>query len=326
MKDQAVLTTGQTKSRLRRIFPVILLFFLAPIFGEYILGVLSLSELPYVIFLAPMYGGGALLIREITRRTDGGLATMLILGIAYGLIEEGIIDQMIFNPNYLTQSGFEWHTAIPFIGVDAWLTIYVLAMHAIWSTCIPILIVEALFPERGNKPWLGKSGIGVVSAVFILGSAFLCYDVSVEKQFFASIPQLVGTIIIIVLLVIISIRFGNKTLAPTKGDVPKPLLLGLFSFITSSLFMLADTTYGWASVWACLLLLTGFFLVVYYWSQRHGWGRRHQLALAGGGILTYSWLGLFSGSIIFGSGAIILFVLAYRRIKKYETGLQSSLK
>ncbi len=297
------------------ILPATLLFFLAPVFGEYLLGVLPPSEIFYVLFLAPMYGGGALLIREITRRTGRGVATMLILGIAYGLVEEGIIDQMLFNPDYLGQ---DWHTTISFIGIDGWLTIYVLTMHAIWSTCIPILIVEALFPERGIKPWLNKKGLGIVSAIFILGSAYLCYEVAVEKQFFASIPQLLGTTMMIIFLVIISFRFGRHTVVYTTTIAPKPWFIGVVSFVTSSLFMLSDSTYGWYSFGACLLLLAVFFLIVYFWSHQNGWGDRHRIAIAGGAILTYSWLGLLSGSVLFGLGAIALFILANRRAKKIK--------
>jgi hypothetical protein len=52
----------------RRFLPVAFLFFLAPLFGEYLLGNLKLSEIIYLPFIAPLYGAGALIIREVTRR------------------------------------------------------------------------------------------------------------------------------------------------------------------------------------------------------------------------------------------------------------------
>ena len=53
---------------MRRFVPALALFALAPLIGECLLGNLTIPEiglLPPV--LAPMYGGGALLIREATR-------------------------------------------------------------------------------------------------------------------------------------------------------------------------------------------------------------------------------------------------------------------
>jgi hypothetical protein len=44
------------------------LFFLAPLFGEYLLGNLKFSEIALLPFIAPLYGGGAILIRETVRR------------------------------------------------------------------------------------------------------------------------------------------------------------------------------------------------------------------------------------------------------------------
>ncbi|MFQ3544095.1 hypothetical protein Q7A53_08405 [Halobacillus rhizosphaerae] len=314
VKKKAHITSRPTELKERRILPAVLLFFLAPLFGEYLLGILSLSEIYYVLFLSPMYGGGAILIREVTRRAGQGTVMLLILGIAYGLIEEGIVDQMLFNPNYL--AGQEWNSYISFLGMDGRLTIYVLAMHAVWSTCIPILLIEALFPERKLKPWLSKKGLGFVAALFIIGSAYLCYETKMEKHFFASVPQLLGTTLTVIILVIVSFKCKYHTSVSLETPAPKPWFIGGVSFITSSLFMLADSSYGWVSFGACVILATGFFLMVYHWSGRNDWGDNHRIALIGGGILTYVWLGMFSGSIIFGFGAIVLLILANRRLKK----------
>ena len=48
-----------------------------------------------------MYGGGALLVRELTRRSGRGGLTLLLLGAAYGVVEEGLGDMSLFNPNFL---------------------------------------------------------------------------------------------------------------------------------------------------------------------------------------------------------------------------------
>ena len=77
------------------------LFFLAPLVAEFLLGNLPITLLAALVLLAPMYGGGALLIREVARRAGRGVPTMLLLGVAYGLLEEGVATQSLFNPHYV---------------------------------------------------------------------------------------------------------------------------------------------------------------------------------------------------------------------------------
>ena len=75
--------------------------FVAPLVAEFLLGDLPIKLLPALIVLAPMYGGGALLIRETVRRTGRGWPSILLLGMAYAIFEEAFTTQSLFNPNYL---------------------------------------------------------------------------------------------------------------------------------------------------------------------------------------------------------------------------------
>jgi hypothetical protein len=60
-----------------------------------------------------------------------------------------------------------------------------------------------------------------------------------------------------------------------------------------------------------------------YWSRRDGWTYMHQLALAGGALLTYVWVGFehsrylatstslaITGNVVFGASATILLLTA----------------
>jgi hypothetical protein len=55
--------------------------------------------LPALVVLAPMYGGGALLIREVVRRRGLGWPSIILLALACGVLEEGLITQSLFNPD-----------------------------------------------------------------------------------------------------------------------------------------------------------------------------------------------------------------------------------
>jgi hypothetical protein len=90
---------------LRRIAPALGLLVLAPVCAEYLAGyddsTGNLSELLGGLFLfAPLYGGAALIIREVTGRTGRGWPAMLPLGLAFGVLQAGLIDHSMFNPSY----------------------------------------------------------------------------------------------------------------------------------------------------------------------------------------------------------------------------------
>ncbi|HEU0114734.1 MAG TPA: hypothetical protein VFQ80_08655, partial [Thermomicrobiales bacterium] len=73
------------RATLSRVAPAIGLFFLAPLVAEFLLGNVAIDALAGLIVLAPLYGGGAVLIREAPRRADRGWPSMLLLGLAYGV-------------------------------------------------------------------------------------------------------------------------------------------------------------------------------------------------------------------------------------------------
>ncbi|MGY3515013.1 hypothetical protein ACVMYR_01705 [Micromonospora sp. PTRAS2] len=62
-----------TPGRWRRLAPVLALFALAPWAAECSWGGFVVTDYPLVlIFLAPLYGGAALLVRAVARRIGGG--------------------------------------------------------------------------------------------------------------------------------------------------------------------------------------------------------------------------------------------------------------
>ncbi len=136
--------------------------------AEFLLGNLPITLLGALVLLAPMYGGGALLIREVTRRAGRGVPTMLVLGIAYGLLEEGIATQSLFNAHYAGQDllhpGY-----VPWLGIGVPWTLFVLTLHAVGSTTVPIVMVELCTPERRTTPWLRRPGLIVAAALFVVG-------------------------------------------------------------------------------------------------------------------------------------------------------------
>src|SRR5581483_10578362 len=81
----------------------LLLLLLAPLVAEFLLGDFTLRQIGFIVIFIPQYGGGALLVREVARRVGGRWPTIVLLALAYALVEEGFTTQSLFNPNYAGQ-------------------------------------------------------------------------------------------------------------------------------------------------------------------------------------------------------------------------------
>jgi hypothetical protein len=195
-------------NHLRRIAPAIGLFFLSPLIGEFLLGNIPIDALPIGLFAAPLYGGGTLLIREITRRTRRGWTTMILLGFAYAVIEEGLVTQSLFNPSYVGLNLLNI-AYIPVLGMGAWWTLYVLTLHTVWSTSVPIALIEALFPNQRTTPWLGKVGLAITIILLFLGAALTFYGNYAQGGFLASAPQWIATVVAIGQSPFLLLKFVN---------------------------------------------------------------------------------------------------------------------
>src|SRR3954452_13751890 len=83
---------------MRRFLPAMVLVVMAFLVAELLPGSAPITQPLLWPFLLLIYGPGALLIRELVRRCDRGWASILLLGAAYGFVEEGLALQSLFNP------------------------------------------------------------------------------------------------------------------------------------------------------------------------------------------------------------------------------------
>jgi hypothetical protein len=190
------------------------LFLLSPTIAELLSGSAPPTEFfnPFTfLLLTSLYGSGAILARELTLRWRKGIISLLLLGAAYGIIEEGLMVKSFFDPawpdlgilgTYGRWAGVNWVWA-------EMLTIY----HAAFSIAIPILLVELIYPSRRKELWVGdrtlKSFAALLAGVVLLGFILLPYR--------PPIPQYILTALLVVLLIFtakkIPLSFGVWELA-----------------------------------------------------------------------------------------------------------------
>jgi hypothetical protein len=199
--------------------PLLLLLLLTPGIPEYLTGSSSITAL----FLNPagfalqfglnaaLYTAGALLIREAVIRWGKGWGSVLLLGAAYGIVEEGLAVHTFFqaggNPvgilgAYGRLFGVNW------VWVSG-LTVF----HAVYSIALPLLILGLVYPETTGRPLLARRGLTVAAVAYLA-------DVVLLSAIVPSHPNLGQTAFflgVIGLLVLLAYRLPANFLAPRPG-------------------------------------------------------------------------------------------------------------
>ena len=281
---------GMSESTSRRVLPAIGLFFLAPFISEYLLGDFPLTKLGYLIILAPMYGGGALLIREVVRKTGKGWPTILTLAFAYAVLEEAFTTQTLFNPNYLKLNlHLLDHAYIPALGIGGWWTIFVLTLHTVWSISTSIALVEACEPALAKTPWLQWPGLTLDSLLFALAVAASTRFEIRHDGFIASKMQFGVSAIVVVLAVLAAFLLPARKAGTGSGLAPSPWVAFAIALTAGSVFLIVPPTWAWTAVAIYLVLDLIVILLITGMSRRSRWGGSHRLALAAGAALAYGW-------------------------------------
>ncbi|GAA4258992.1 hypothetical protein [Dactylosporangium darangshiense] len=323
---------------IRRIAPAAGLFFLAPLVAEFLLGNLPITFLFAVVALAPMYGGGALLIRELVRRRGLGWPNILILAVGYGVLEEGLTTQSLFNPNYadqhLLQDGF-----IPALGISVPWTLFVVGIHVFWSVCTPIMMMEVISGERRTTPWLGRTGLIVTAVLFAIGIAVTTAINMSMWPYTATAGQFTVTGVILALLIAAGLLL-RVTFRPRTGAAPRAWIVLVATLVAGGLFM-GLTLLGlptWVGVAAFVVDVAAYLALMARWSAREGWSDAHRLAIGAGALLTYAWHSFVEspvgtaavvvdliGNAVFTAGAVVLIWYAHRRVVSRKlSGIASS--
>lgn len=321
-------TAGRAKKR--GVWPALGLFITAPLVAEFLLGNLPIKLLPALIVLAPLYGGGALLIREWVRRTGRGWPSILLLGMAYAILEEAYTTQSLFNPDYLRlHLGLLTPAYIPALGIGGWWTLWMLNVHAVWSIATPIALIEACVPDRSRTPWLGRVGMSITTLVFAIGAVASARFQMKQDPFLASRTQFAVAAMVIVVLIAAAFLMPARSSDTAKGSAPSPWIAGAIALLFGSAALMVPPAWGWGAAAELLGLDLVILLAVFAWSRRGGWGLQHQLALSAGAALAYGWHAFLQhpavgkldasvrvGNAIFLAGALGLIWFGATRVKR----------
>ncbi|RCG25420.1 hypothetical protein DQ384_31655 [Sphaerisporangium album] len=187
---------------------------ITPVIAELTLGNPPLSRIWLMLLWIPIYGAGTVLIRELVRRRRGGWPSILLLGLAYGIVEEGLVLQALSSPTMYGVAGW----APRFLGLNTAYAELNLPYHAVFSVALPILLADLAFPSLRDRPYLKRTGVVVAGVVFVLGGLLLRITVatSIDPGYQAPVAVMAGCVAAVALLAVVALR----VLPPTASDAP----------------------------------------------------------------------------------------------------------
>jgi hypothetical protein len=214
--------------------PVVCLLLLSPGIPEYMSGsspanAIVLNPAMFVFQVLAnlgLYGPGVLLVREAMVRWHKGWASVLLLGAAYGILEEGIALSTLFDPhaNPVGKLGVYGH----WLGVSWIWVAEILPVHMIFSISLPIMLLGLAVPRTRGASLLSRRGLRVVSIVLGVDVVFLFLLVTRIDHFWMGWPVFVGSLIAMVILVLAAHRVPAGVIHATS-ELPRrdPRTLGI---------------------------------------------------------------------------------------------------
>jgi len=313
---------------------------LTPLIAELAFGSTPL-HLAYLLLLwLPIYGAGILLIREAVTRTGRGWPSVVVLGLAYEIAEDGLGLQALTSPHLYHAA--DWAPQIFGFNIAYWIlnAIY----HIVFSAIIPIFITNLLFPAFKDRPYLKKGGLVWVMLFALIGVGMLRGSVppSQDPGYTAPAAVLIGCVVAIVALAVIALRLMPRKQPSAMLDtaVPSPKNLVITGVVAT--VVVFGLMYPFAGAhqpvfthgyWAYVPIAIGTILAAYLyktirgWSKSKQWDARRILALASGALVGHTLFGMIAAHLPvvdrIGLGILLIIMawLLYRLYRKQSSAV-----
>ncbi|HLR94010.1 MAG TPA: hypothetical protein VK053_05770 [Jiangellaceae bacterium] len=263
----------------RRLWPILAVYFGAPVCAEYLYTYLTatgnpLELLALLLIFAPLYGGAALLIREIAVRTGRGWRGVLLLAAAFGVAMPGLIDLALLGEHRADIPYWEelrQPTLIQPLGLALHPTLGWIAGHVLMSVGAPLALLYALAPSQRARPLLGRAGLAIVVILAAIAAVLVHMDGQRTYGYVPQVAQVVGVSLVVLVLVAAAFsRWGRPltTNRPVREVASATILLG--GIVGKVAIDLVPNS--WAGAVALVVILVAAFALIYWLARSFWWG------------------------------------------------------
>jgi hypothetical protein len=276
------------------VLAVLTILVLAPILAELLSSYLGetgdLGRMLFTVaFLAPLYGGACLVIREVCLRTGRGWTGRLLLAAAFGVTMATLVDGSLFTASRPDAVGFDEAVVVATIGgFPAFAAVSWVVGHVAISIGAPTALAEGLFPRIRERPWLGPVGT-VLVGLFGVGIALLIrYDAETVRA--DGIEAALSGAMALVLVAAAFSPLGRPRRAGEDRRMPSPALTACAGFVAMLVFDLAPTSWLGLALDLAVAAVAAWFLRERA-TPSNRWTANHVVAVAWGAIAARSAIG-----------------------------------
>ena len=192
----------------------------SPVFAELMSGSSPPMEFFFPLnfaFLLGLYGAGVLIMRELAVIWDKGWPSIILLGAAYGILEEGIAVKSFFDPGWMDLGNLGVYGRV----LDTnwvwafWLTIF----HAVISISLPIIVINLLYPQFRKERFLVGRRFWIVIGILFIDVIFIA---SLLNPYSPN-PGMYALCMLVMVLIVLMAWFLPKdflSIPPRLGDRP----------------------------------------------------------------------------------------------------------
>ena len=317
---------------LRRTPPWLALLLLAPVLGELVSAHQTplefLNPVNFVVLSLP-YGFGALLCRELIVRRRKGVLALFLLGVAYGIYEEGVVVHSFFNADWSELGDLARYA---YAGGVNWTWSELLThFHAFISIGASVILAEVIYPERRHEPWLGTRGLvacGLGLAAWAPAGLLMTDYFPPAGWYLASWAAVIG-------LIAAAAWLPGLPSPSTPRKVPSPLLFLALGLVNTTVWFLAvyltpDSSIPLAVTATVLPVLDiiSLWLIARWSGNGHAWDDRHRLALVAGllGFFIYFCFAkdveAWHGTSLVGAAALAGLWVVWKKVKTQRAKVQ----
>lgn len=280
--------------------PALALLLLAPLVAEVLPGWTRTSVLFVYLTEIGTWGCGALLVRALVRRWNGGWPSLLLMGLALAAAEELLIQQTSLAP----LAGLAKADYGRVAGVNWVYLLWALGFESVWVVVLPVRLVELIFPERRSQTWIGARGAAVTGLVFLAACfvAWASWTRYARVKVFHMAPYapplaalLAGAALIaaLVLTAFLARGWGRAEVRDAARRAPSPWLVGVATTVLAApwcaLVLVAYDALprlAWPVPVAGGLAWAALTLALFRrWTGAADWRDSHRFAVVFGGIL-----------------------------------------
>jgi hypothetical protein len=123
------------------------------------------------LFLILAYSFPLLIIRELSLRWRLSTVGVFLLGLAYGIVNEGLLAQTLMRYEHVPIDKFDHYLFVGGFNLS-WACVIV-PWHALVAVLFPLALLAQWFPSCAQETWLNNRAFQFLSAVLILLMAFI---------------------------------------------------------------------------------------------------------------------------------------------------------